>query len=71
MQEYLDNGAQLGWLIDPSTRQVYVYRPSVTVERVGDPSRMSGDPELPGFVLELMPIWEPLFEAGWAFGSLF
>jgi Uma2 family endonuclease len=61
MQEYLDNGARLGWLIDPSARQVYVYRPSVTAERVDDPSRMSGDPELLGFVLELMPIWEPLF----------
>jgi Uma2 family endonuclease len=61
MQEYLDNGARLGWLIDPSARQVYVYRPSVTAERVDDPSRMSGDPELLGFVLELMPIWEPPF----------
>ena len=61
MREYLDNGAQLDWLIDPATRQVYVYRPSVTVGCVDDPSRMSGDPELPGFVLELTPIWEPPF----------
>ena len=61
MQEYLDNGTRLGWLLDPPTRQVSVYRPSATVERMDDPSRMSGDPELPGFVLELTPIWEPPF----------
>ena len=61
MQEYLDNGMQLGWLIDPSTRQVYIYRPSVTVECVDDPSRMPGDPELPDFVLEMTHIWEPPF----------
>ena len=61
MQEYLDNGARLGWLIDPSTRQVYVSRPSATVERVDDPARLSGGPELPGFVLELTHIWEPPF----------
>ena len=59
MQEYLDNGTQLGWLLDPSTRQVSVYRPSATVARVDAPSRMSGEPELPGFVLELTHIWEP------------
>lgn len=61
MQEYLDNGMQLGWLIDPSTRQVYVYRSSAAVDRVDDPSHMSGDPELLGFVLETTHIWEPPF----------
>ena len=61
MQEYLDNGTRLGWLLDPPTRQVSVYRPSATVARVDDPSRISGEPELPGFVLELTHIWEPPF----------
>ncbi len=61
MREYLDNGTQSGWLIDPSTRQVSVYRPSATVECTDDPSRISGDPELSGFVLELASIWEPPF----------
>ena len=59
MREYLDNGTQLGWLIDPSTRQVYVYRPAAPIEVLADPPSVSGDPELPGFVLELPPIWEP------------
>lgn len=58
MQEYLANGAQLGWLIDPSERRLYVYRPGVAVECLDNPARISGDPELPGFVLDLTPIWE-------------
>jgi Uma2 family endonuclease len=53
MQEYLDNGAQLGWLIDPIERKVYVYRPRAPVECLDDPSTLSGDPVLPGFVLDL------------------
>ena len=61
MQEYLANGAQLGWLIDPSERQVYVYRPGVAVERLDNPVNISGDPELPGFVLDLISIWEASF----------
>ena len=58
MQEYLDNGAQLGWLIDPSERHVYIYRPGVAMEYLDNPTTISGDPELPGFVLDLTPIWE-------------
>jgi Uma2 family endonuclease len=58
MQEYLDNGAQLGWLIDPPNRQVYVYRPNRPVERLDNPATVSGDPVLPGFVLDFQKIWE-------------
>lgn len=59
MQEYLTNGAQLGWLIDPLERRVYVYRPGVAaVECLDNPASISGDPELPGFVLDLSRIWE-------------
>jgi len=61
MQEYLDNGAQLGWLIDPLSRQVYVYRPNRPVERVENPATVAGDPVLPGFVLDLPQIWETNF----------
>ena len=61
MQEYLDNGAQLGWLIDPLERRVYVYRPGAAVERLDNPTTISGDPELPGFVLDLTRIWEANF----------
>ena len=61
MQEYLDNGAQLGWLIDPLRRCVSVYRPSAQVEQLDNPPSLSGDPELLGFVLELSNIWAPPF----------
>jgi Uma2 family endonuclease len=57
MIEYLDNGVRLGWLIDPPSRAVWVYRPGVGVEKLDNPSVVSGDPELPGFELRLEPIW--------------
>ena len=57
MQEYLDNGAQLGWLIDPETRRVYVYRPASPVEYLDKPDLLTGDPVLAGFVLDLREIW--------------
>ncbi len=57
MQEYVDNGAQLGWLLDPEPRHVYVYRPGAPVERLENPETVSGDPVLPGFSLDLREIW--------------
>jgi Uma2 family endonuclease len=57
MEEYRENGAQLGWLLDPATRRVYVYRPAANVEIVEDAASLSGGSLLLGFVLELSPIW--------------
>ena len=57
MQEYLDNGMRLGWLIDPEQRRVYVYRPETSVQQLENPETISGDPILPGFVLDLREIW--------------
>ncbi|MGH7961252.1 MAG: Uma2 family endonuclease [Candidatus Binatia bacterium] len=57
MQEYLDNGAQWGLLIDPEQRRVYIYRPQVPVECLDNPDTIAGDPLLPGFVLDLREIW--------------
>lgn len=57
MQEYLDNGARLGWLIDPFERVIYIYRPGEAVERLDDPREVSGEPVLAGFVLQLGNIW--------------
>jgi Uma2 family endonuclease len=56
MQEYLENGAQLGWLIDPQRQQVEIYRPDQTVEIIESPNTLSGEEVLPGFVLELARI---------------
>ena len=57
MVEYLDNGARLGWLIDPKTRRVYVFRPGLPVECLENPESVSGDPVLPGFVLKMNGVW--------------
>ena len=59
MGEYLDNGARLGWLIDPAQRRVHVYRPDADPEILENPSSLAGEPELPGFVLELDEVWNP------------
>jgi Uma2 family endonuclease len=59
MIEYVENGARLGFLIHPDARRVYVYRPGATVEELKDMTEVSGEPELPGFTLDLREIWEP------------
>jgi Uma2 family endonuclease len=61
MREYIENGARLGWLIDPEERKVHAYQPNNRVEISDKPDSVSGDPILPGFVLDLKPIWEPGF----------
>jgi Uma2 family endonuclease len=61
MQEYLDNGARLGWLIDPENRHIYIYRPNAPVQRLDDPATVPGDPELPGFALDAQAIFDPGF----------
>jgi Uma2 family endonuclease len=53
MQEYIENGTQLGWLINRLDRQVEVYRPGQAIEVLSAPSQISADPVLPGFVLRL------------------
>jgi Uma2 family endonuclease len=57
MQEYLDNGTQLGWLIDPEDKRVYIYHSNGAVECLENPVELSGDPVLPGFVLALREFW--------------
>ncbi|MBW4696490.1 MAG: Uma2 family endonuclease [Aphanocapsa lilacina HA4352-LM1] len=56
MQEYLDNGVALGWLIDPQTRQVEIYRANGDVEILLAPTNLSGEAVLPEFVLDLQGI---------------
>jgi Uma2 family endonuclease len=57
MQEYIDNGARLGWLIDPIDRRAYIYRPGQPVEVLDNPPSLSGDPVLQGFVLPVQELW--------------
>ena len=58
MEEYLDNGAQLGWLIDPSHRTVHIYRPGAVPEVLDNPKQVSGEPFLQGFVLDVQLLWD-------------
>lgn len=57
MQEYIDNGARLGWLIDPLEKRVHIYHPDQTVEVLDDPATLSGESVLPGFILHVRELW--------------
>jgi Uma2 family endonuclease len=57
MEEYIENGTLLGWLIDRVNRKVYIYRPNAAVEELNNPVTLSGEDVLPEFVLELSPVW--------------
>lgn len=59
LDEYIENGALLGFLLDPIGKTVYVYRPGRAPEVLEQPSTVSADPVLPGFSLQLEEIWEP------------
>jgi len=56
MREYIENGTSLGWLIDPSDKRVYVYRPQAEIETLDNPETISGEPLLKGFTLNLKEI---------------
>lgn len=56
MAEYLANGAELGWLIDPFEAQVYIYRPGQPVECLDNPTQVFGDPVLRGFAFNFKEI---------------
>ncbi len=57
MQEYIENGTRLAWLINPSSQTVQIYRPQQPVEVVNSPSQLSGEDVLPGFVLNCDRLW--------------
>ncbi|MCF2145839.1 Uma2 family endonuclease [Desmonostoc muscorum LEGE 12446] len=53
MQEYIENGLRLGWLINPQDGQVEIYRPAHPVEVLKMPALLSGEEVLPGFELQV------------------
>jgi Uma2 family endonuclease len=61
MQEYSENGAGLGWLIDPETRQVFVYQPDMPPVILDNPTALLPDRVLMGFKLDLQKIWDVPF----------
>jgi Uma2 family endonuclease len=60
MGEWLVNGAELGWLIDPETRTVEIYRPGAEAEILTEAASVAGEGPVDGFVLSLGPVWDPL-----------
>ena len=58
MQEYMDNGVRLGWLINPQDRTVAIYRGAREIEVLQSPKSLSGEEVLPGFVLMLDEVLE-------------
>ncbi|MFM6039193.1 MAG: Uma2 family endonuclease [Sphaerospermopsis kisseleviana] len=57
MEEYIENGVKLAWLIDRKQQKVYIYRPSQPLEELDHPQTLNGEDILPGFVLDLREIW--------------
>jgi Uma2 family endonuclease len=57
MEEYIANGASLGWLVDPDERRVYIYEPDHELLILENPETVSGEPLLPGFTLNVTRLW--------------
>ncbi len=60
MKEWIDNGAQLAWLIDPESRSAEIYRADGSAETLANPSSLKGEGPIEGFMLDLLPVWDPL-----------
>lgn len=61
MQEYIENGVGLGWLIDPEARRVYVFRPDQEIFSLDNPEILSEDDALKGFKLDMKKVWDVEF----------
>jgi Uma2 family endonuclease len=57
MDEYIANGAQLGWIIDPCEKKIHIHRRAAVVEILDDPKEISGEPLLRGFTLDVQALW--------------
>ncbi len=57
MEEYIENGVKLAWLIDRKQGKIFIYRPGQVVEELDHPQTLNGEDILPGFVLDLREIW--------------
>ena len=59
MLEWIANGAELGWMIDPKKQSVTIYRPGQEPETRTGILQLAGEGPVEGFVLELERIWRP------------
>ena len=58
MEEYMDCGVKLGWIINPETKQVEIYRQGKELELLDNPNELSGEDVLPKLVINLEMIWD-------------
>ena len=70
MEEYVENGAELGWLLDASDKKVYIYRQNQEVEILENPEKISGESVLPGFELKLEDYLVVMANEAWLNGKL-
>jgi len=56
MEEYIANGARLGWLLDPLQNRATIYVPGQQAQEIEEPTILRGDPVLPGFRLDFREI---------------
>ncbi|NJN57818.1 MAG: Uma2 family endonuclease, partial [Leptolyngbyaceae cyanobacterium SL_5_9] len=57
MQEYMNSGVKLGWLIDRDNHYVEIYRINQPIEVLRRPEQLSGEDVLPGFILKMNVVW--------------
>ena len=57
MNEWIDGGVRLGWLILPKSRIVEVYRPGAEPEVLTDPETLLGEDVMPGLVVPMSDVW--------------
>jgi len=57
MEEYIENGVSLEWLIDPLERKVHIYRPDTEIEILDNPAKLYGKPLLKGLVINIQKVW--------------
>ena len=58
MQEWIDNGAELGWMLDPKSKSVTIYRTGREPEIRTGLNELAGEGVVDGFVLDLGPVWK-------------
>ena len=63
MDDWLRFGAQLGWLIDPQNRDVWIYRPERAPQRQSQSSVVQGEASLDGLRMDFAPIWKLMDDA--------
>jgi Uma2 family endonuclease len=58
MEQWIANGVEVGWLIDPIEKVVTIYRPGDEPEHLAQPTSVQGTGPIAGFELVMARIWE-------------